>query len=229
MSISRLMMQAAAGSGGPPKIGDAFEGGFYAGNIIQGGVEYYIIVSPKASGFLAAPVQVKTSNSFTSGTDTLNDGFSATAAMVAAGGHPAANFCAGLTINGYSDWYLPARDELEVCYRNLKPSDQANNTTVRSKASQTYPEGNDVAGDIMGRNRNSNPTGAGYTTGDPTETPLTPFRGGGSESFNGSIYASSTQFGTGSTWIQIFNEGPQTGEGKVNTFFNVRAIRRVPV
>ena len=42
--------------------------------------------------------------------------------------HPAAQFCEGLTIGGFSDWYMPARNELEICYYNLKPTTQNNNT-----------------------------------------------------------------------------------------------------
>jgi hypothetical protein len=39
---------------------------------------------------------------------------------------PAANFCEALTINGFSDWYLPSRFELDIAYFNLKPTTEAN-------------------------------------------------------------------------------------------------------
>jgi hypothetical protein len=59
------------------------------------------------------------------------DGAANTAAMVTAGiaDHPAANFCKNLSIGGFTDWYLPARYELDIAYFNLKPSTAANNTS----------------------------------------------------------------------------------------------------
>jgi hypothetical protein len=32
-------------------------------------------------------------------------------------------------IGGFSDWYMPAKNELEVCYFNLKPTTTSNNTS----------------------------------------------------------------------------------------------------
>jgi hypothetical protein len=42
--------------------------------------------------------------------------------------HPAAEFCVNLSIGGHTDWYLPARYELDIAYFNLKPGTQVNNT-----------------------------------------------------------------------------------------------------
>ena len=50
------------------------------------------------------------------GADSDWDGLANTQALVAAGNHPAAEACAALTIEGHSDLYLPARNELAVCY-----------------------------------------------------------------------------------------------------------------
>jgi hypothetical protein len=33
------------------------------------------------------------------------------------------------SIGGFTDWYLPARYELDIAYFNLKPSTQANDTS----------------------------------------------------------------------------------------------------
>lgn len=106
----------------PTTPGTPFGGGLYAGQITEDdGITYAIIVAPKAQGGEASGTLAwKTTRTTTTGTDSLNNGFNNTAAMVAAGIslHPAANFCKGLSINGYTDWYLPAKDELNLLYTN---------------------------------------------------------------------------------------------------------------
>lgn len=229
MSISRLMQMASAGkASGPSEIGQAFGGGFYAGNIVEGGVEYYVIVAPKASGE-ATSSQFKTTNTASpDATQTLNNGPAATAAMVSAGSHPAAAFCAALSIGGFSDWYLPARDELELAYRNLKPTTGANATSNRSFSGITYPEGNDLSSDTQGINRNSNPTGAAYTTGNPAQTSVVSFQAGGTEAFAAVKYWSSTEFGSTFGWGTRLNDGVSGDTSKTDAEY-VRAIRRVAV
>lgn len=106
----------------PTTPGTPFGGGLYAGKITEDdGKTYAIIVAPKAQGGEASGTLAwKTTQTTTTGTDSLNNGFNNTAAMVAAGIflHPAAQFCKGLSINGYTDWYLPAKDELNLIYTN---------------------------------------------------------------------------------------------------------------
>lgn len=232
MSVSRLMQMASAGkASGPSEIGEFFEGGFYTGNIIQGGIEYYLIVAPKATGESAPILFNDTGGASPVATKTLNNGPAATDAMVAAGGHPAASFCAGLTINSFSDWYLPARDELELAYRNLKPITNDNVTFDRPFSAYTYPEGNDLSSDTIGINRNSNPTGPAYTLLSPAQTSVTDFITGGAESFTASFYWSSSEFSGTNAWIQNFgigSPGSQGSSGKGNTRY-VRAFRRVAV
>jgi hypothetical protein len=227
MSITRIMMQAAAGVKKGPAIGEAFGGGFYAGNIVEGGTEYFIIVAPKSSGQISNK-QFKTSNTAApSATQTLNNGPAASSSMNSAA-YPAAQFCEGLTIGGFSDWYLPSRDELELCYRNLKPTTTANSTSDRQKSTITYPEGNDLLADTMGVNHNSNPTGAAYTSGTPSQTSVTAFITGGTEAFLSNAYFSSSEFSGTDAWIQGFVNGFQGGADKNNSL-RVRAVRRVPV
>jgi len=213
----------------PSVIGEAFGGGFYAGNIIEGGVEYYVIVAPKSSGE-SSNQQFKTANTASpTATQTLNNGPAATSAMVTAGSHPAAAFCDGLTIGGFSDWYLPARDELELCYRNLKPTTDSNKTGDRSKSSITYPEGDDLSADTMGVNRNSSPTGSAYTTGDPAQTSVTDFVTGGTEAFAAAAYWSSSEFSDTLAWRQGFTTGKQTDGLNKDISRYARAVRRLPV
>jgi hypothetical protein len=227
------MMQAAAGGGAEkiPEIGEFYEGGYFTG-VIANGVYYRVVVAPKASGESSTTLAYK--NAQTAGptaTQTLNNGPAATAAMVADGNstvYPAAHYCNNLTINGFSDWYLPARDELELCYRNLKPTTGANNTNTRFTSSIIYPEGNDASGDIMGRNRNSDPLGADYTSGNPAQTSVSAFQTSNAEAFAAGVYWSSSELSSTDSWLQVFSDAVQS-LGPKTTLQRTRAVRRVPV
>ena len=210
-----------------PSIGDAYGGGFYAGKIVQGGTTYYVVVAPKSSGENSSKQWKTTADAGPTATQTLNNGPAASASMNSAT-YPAAQFCEGLSIGGYTDWYLPSRDELELCYRNLKPTTGANDTSARPKSSYTYSEGNDVSGDTMGINRNSSPTGAAYTSGSPAQTAVTAFKSGGTEAFAAVAYWSSSESSATYAWLQDFNDGSQN-DGLKDNSRRVRAVRRVAV
>lgn len=200
------------GSKAPASPGTPYGGGFYVGRLKVDGVSYALIVSSKASGESSATLQAKAVNSATPGTDSVWDGAANQAAMMAAGVpalHPAAQFCENLTIGGYDDWVLPARDQLELCYRNLKPGTLSNNT-------------------VSGINGSSDPAGNYYTAGMPAQTSLVAFKTGGAEAFEiGSYYWSSTQSGTLS-YYQRFDDGGQP-TGNKNTGYKVRAVRMVRI
>jgi len=97
-------------------LGNAASGGFYMGTIAAAGSYYYLIVAPNATG--GTVCQWKTSNTSTSGTCSLDDGLANTYPALENSTHPAGNWTATRTIGGFSDWYLPAIEELEVFYNN---------------------------------------------------------------------------------------------------------------
>lgn len=209
--MSGIMLNVVGGSFGL-NIGDAYQGGFYAGQISTAGngvADYNLVVGPVASA--QSTLQCKTSNTSTAGTDSVINGPANSAAMNNAS-HPAAQFCEGLTIGGYSDWYMPAQNELEVCYYNLKPTTTANNTAY-------------------GLNANSVPyRGATYyTTGVPAQTSATNFRSTGAEFFTSSVrYWSSTQ-SSGIYGVRLyFADGTPNNYSKTSSN-PVRATRRVAV
>jgi hypothetical protein len=233
-----MMMGASALDEIPREIGQAFGGGFYAGNIFQGGIEYYLVVSPRASGQSSSELQFKTTKSAAPlATETLNNGPAASGSMTSTI-YPASRFCQLLNINGFTDWYLPSRDELEICYRNLKPNiplssfPNSNDTSNRAKSSITYPEGDDISSDTMGVNRNSRPTRSGYAATVPGQTSALAFRTGGAEAFDTVGYWSSSAFvnnaSNSAAWAQEFFSGGQANAGFDDTRA-VRAVRRVPV
>jgi len=196
-------------------IGGAYEGGFYAGQIgVSGVATHNLVIGPVSSA--QANKYYKSTNTTATGADSDIDGPQNTADMVADGNasvYQAAHFCNDLVIGGFSDWYMPAKNELEVCYYNLKPTTANNNTS-------------------SGINANAVPARASnYTTGIPAQTSATAFQAGGSEALLQGNYWSSTEFSATYAWYQSTsqgNSGNQTGRQKDDTYL-VRAVRRVAV
>ena len=208
-----------------PAIGAAFEGGFFAGTISHtenGVATHALIVAPRATGAsgtgytLSTNYAWKTTATSTTGTDSLFDGYVNTAAMEAAGlaNHPAAEFCRGLTIDGFSDWYYPSRYELDIAYENLKAS-TANNHTSFGINPYSVPK------------RTAN-----RTAGAPAQTSVATFQSGGVEAFaaTGNNHGTSTQNDTTSAyWMSLDNGFTGTGDFGATKIdlFAVRAFRRV--
>jgi hypothetical protein len=198
-----------------PAIGGAFGGGFFAGQISTSGnsvADYNLVVGPKATA--ESIKKSKTTNTGTAGTNSLIDGPGNTNVMNNAN-HPAAQFCKGLTIGGFTDWYMPAKNEVEICYYNLKPTSSSNQTS-------------------SGVNANAVPARASpYTSGNPAVTSAATFAGG-AEAFNSgaggdSGYWASTQRNPyDKPWIQYFSNGGQYSFN-ADGDRNVRAVRRVAV
>jgi len=193
----------------PLAFGTLFEGGYYAGRIRLSDGEYAIVVAPKAEGEHADTVWNKSHKRIPEALSFF-DGLANTQAMAAAGSKLAA-WALNLTIGGFGDWYLPSRDELELCYRNLKPSTEDN---------WCY----------RGDNPSSVPVGYAYFPELPLQTEVAAFQDKGAEAFDESWYWSSTQSaGTDAyAWFQLFGYGSQDYTTKDDEL-RARAVRRLKV
>ena len=203
-------------------IGTAYGGGYVAGFISHTSNSiptHALIVAPRATGAtgtgytLTTNLAWKTANTTTANTTSPFDGAANTAAMVTAGinDHSAANFCKNLSIGGFTDWYLPARYELDIAYFNLKPSTAANST---SWGSNIYS--------VPARPLN-------YTTAYPTQTAFTAFNTS-TEAFVAESHWSSTEGAATAAWDFRFYDGGQgSGGGSISkaTLARVRAFRRI--
>jgi hypothetical protein len=196
-----------------------------------------VIVAPKSSGENSGVALKNATTDFPAATRTLNEGMRATQAMRDADNatvYPAAHWARNLNIGSRTDWYIPARDELELCWRNLKPVTNNNYTTADRPTGAIYNyQSNGAFGDTAnthGTNQNSSPSGTAYTTTVPGQVAATTFRTGGAEAFEfgSSVYWSSTEYSASLAWAQYWNSsdpGRQAIDNKANTP-RVRAVRR---
>lgn len=194
-----------------PTIGSAYGGGFFAGQININSVIYNLVLSPRASGEVPASVYKNDALGFT-GNTSQNDGKLIQDNMVAAGiaKFPAQQVVKNMTIGGYTDWYIPSKLEMEILYRNLKPTTANNVTTSGTNASAVPPTTN-------------------YTTTNPARTALTQFRAtAGSDYMTADYYYSASQGPSGALWVhgKRFSTGVD-GEDKAEFDYPVRAMRRV--
>jgi hypothetical protein len=203
----------------PAVIGESFGGGYFAGYIshtADGNPTHALIVAPRATGATgsgytpATNLAWKTTNTTTAGTTSSFDGAANTAAMVTAGiaDHPAANFCKNLSIGGFTDWYLPARYELDIAYFNLKPTTDANST---GWGSNIYS--------VPRRDINN-------TSTYPAQTALTAFNTT-AEAFVAGTHWSSSENGALFGWPVVFLRGESAISFNKSNSRGVRAFRRI--
>ncbi|HYW57713.1 MAG TPA: hypothetical protein VE934_12175 [Polaromonas sp.] len=176
-----------------PTIGTPYEGGFYSGKVRTGEGLFAVVVAPKAQGdiegaWLATYTSVP-------GACSYFDSMANTKAMADAGSELAKTVLA-LEINGFTDWCIPARDVLELAYRNLKPTTEEN---------YVYRAGD---------NPSSVPAGYPYTEQSPAQTTVEAFQDEGAEAFEEGYYWSSTQYSDDDAWDQDFNDGYQLNDLK---------------
>ena len=198
--------------------------------------QYRVIVAPKATGEISSRQYKNANTPAPTACQTVAEGYLATAAMVAAGDssiYPAAWFCKNLNIGGKTDWYLPARDELELCWRNLKPTTADNYAKADrfdSGINYTNLGALDDYDQSHGRNSNSSPAGEPYTPTIPAQGANVLFQTGGAQAFAyGSFYYwSSSECSSTFAWNHGWhssNTGLQGYNNKAAGSY-VRAVRR---
>ena len=168
----------------------AAEGGYFAGRVRIGDSVFGVITSPKDGGEMTGPWHTAATD--IEGARSYFDSRANTVAMAEAGSEIARQALA-TTINGHSDWVIPARDVLELLYRAHKPTTEAN-YTWRS-----------------GDNPSSLPAGYPYTDTSPAQSSSEAFQASGQEAFTDSWYWSSTQRSARYAWYQYFGVGDQYG------------------
>jgi hypothetical protein len=201
-------------------LGLPIDGGFFGGYIshtADSNPTHALIVAPAATGatgtgyLLATDLAWKISSTTTTGATSEFDGLANTNAIATAGiaDHPAANFCRSLSIGGFTDWYLPARAELDIAYFLLKPDTTSNGT---SDGTNLYS--------VPSRSIN-------YTAEAPAQTSIALFRAGGLEQFQAGNHWSSVESSATTVWNLNFLNGTQAGFLKTNAIRRTRAFRRV--
>ena len=195
-----------------PPIGSPLEGGYFAGAISHTGdgvPTHLLIVAPKALGEAEDVAWKVVDRSQTLIDPGFLDGAVNTNVLINDSiEHPAALFCANLVIDGYSDWYLPARHELEIAYYNLKPSDFNNNTSSGANLYAVPPRPNN------------------YTLTDPSITEAYIFTEP-IEEFSGA-YWTSTQIGDRVLYISFFaGQQGSTPFYDATDIIRTRAFRKI--
>lgn len=197
-------------NGWPALIGDAFGGGFFAGQINISGTKYNLIVADKSVGGAYGKTWGPTS---TTGFTSEIDGPTNSAGISALGStYEAARFCENLNTGGFTDWYLPATNELNTLYYYLKPNTNINNDASGANANAVSPQ----------------PVSTNFTLSDPAQTSATSFRtGASSQEFELEEHFSSTEFNDTRARSIGFVTGDRNAAFKNTTSYYTRAIRRV--
>jgi hypothetical protein len=204
----------------PGAIGIAYAGGYFAGQIsatANGVATHNLVVSDKTVGqadrsyYTSYPPPTNNPTS-------LVDGAGNTTNLVNnyGSGMPAAYFCENLNTGGYTDWYLPAGNELEILYWFLKPTNDSNTDGIWANVNAVSPE-------PYNTNHTSSPN-------VPSQTTSAAFQSGGAQAFNTTNYVSSTQYTSNPYQCYVLNFYTAAGivESKTTTF-KCRAIRKVAV
>jgi len=163
-----------------PPVGGAgqpYEGGYFVGTITPpGGQAYHLIVADENDYEGYDPRFIDMQDVGSVGNPDFLDGETNHGAEYAAGVDYLAAYNIkppGMgSINGYSDWYIPSRDELELIYRTFKPTTDAN--AIVTASGSNNPASNTMVNGFTGP----------YTTTTPGQTNLVSYRGTGNQAFH---------------------------------------------
>ncbi len=188
-----------------PTIGQAYGGGFVTG-----------ITCDPATGKRSLHISAGAAHELVGkwgeygekieGADSFTDSLANTQAMASAGSDLAAKVLA-LSIGGFTDWAIPARDVQELQYRHFKPTTEENWANSRN-----------------GDNPHSEPAGQLYSEEDPLQTAHTVFQEGGAEAFRDTWYWSSSQRSANYAFSLGFDGGHQDDNDKYSEL-RVRPVR----
>jgi hypothetical protein len=218
--MSGIMLNVVGGTyGGLPAIGAAYGGGFFAGQINVSGTIYNLVVADVTVGESYGKKWTSTSPITTGSTSVINGPTNSSGLAARGATYQSAVFCEDLNTGGFTDWYLPALNELEVCYFFLKPGTglfAQNNTASGSNANAVSPEP-----------VSTNYTNSGGNPLSPARTTATAFQAGGAQDFQEDQYFCSTEGSDSQAYTIGFNDGTQDLSFKTNGTRYTRAVRRV--
>lgn len=168
----------------PGGFGTSYEGGYYAGTMTDGTDQYHLVVSDKTHERFLPRFNGSATDDGGQGDTNTHAGYDNTAIEykgAPTGGtadedYEAASYVSGLNIGGYNDWYIPAKDELELMYRSLKPTSNPNFIQAINNTNAVDPS----------------PMQGQYSAGAPSQTASNSFKASGSEYFNSSTNAESS-------------------------------------
>lgn len=144
----------------PPAVGTAYGGGYYAGNIMMPDGEHMLIVAPKSA---EANLAAKTNGTATTGAGSVIDGL-ANSNVMNNSTHPAAQYCRSYNGGGFTDWFLPARDQLLAC-RNTLYHATTTAPLFKTGGSQAFHSKLESSEGPRGNYRTSTYSATGTTTG----------------------------------------------------------------
>jgi hypothetical protein len=212
--------------------GDAVGGGFYVGKMSINGngvATHHLIVSDISTrrSTLSWDTRATGNSGFVSGVNDPINGPQNTTSLAGQGSYyEAAIYCQNLDSGGYTDWYLPSIQELQMCYYYLKPSTEANHSYGAS-----YGGANPYAVAPQ-------PINTEYVTAGPSQTTAFAFRNGNAQSFGTSGYYSSCESTHSleiirkvNAQVLYFTDGSQSTINKSQTWAGAytRAVRRIPI